>query len=73
MNYLLEEFTYKVYSNIVGIDKSDCTLADATKSFLEIFEHPKNWKSKISDRTTYAQAILDAFKGVGIDGQNTTN
>lgn len=72
-DYLLEEFTYKAYSNIVGIDKSDCTLADATTSFLEIFEHPADWKSKISDRTTYAQDILDAFKGVGIDGKNTTN
>ena len=70
---MLEEFTYKAYSSIAGIDKSDCTLADATESFLEIFEHPKDWKSKITTRTNYAKAILDVFKGVGIDGQNTTN
>lgn len=71
--YLLEEFNSNKYSSIAGIDKSDCTLEDAAKDFLDKFEHPGDWQNKIPARTEYAKAVLEAFKGVGIDGQNITN
>lgn len=70
-DYLLEEF--QNYSGVAGIHKEDCTLEKATEDFLKDFENPEDLQSKLTDRTRYAKAILEALRRAGIHGTRITD